>query len=516
MIDSISVTPRPGAEMLQWEGKTHPAAFDVPTLHTLEHHGTDETTEPSNRLIHGDNLDVLAHLAAEELRGQVRLIYIDPPFDSSGTYRRRLQLRGAQRTPLGDQIQYRDLWSGDEYLQFMYERCLLLRELLAADGSLWLHCDYRQAHRLRLLLEELFGAENYLNTVVWRSQVARGAKVNAFYFPYSTHYIHIFAKQRRAPTVWHAQKRKIGLTRRQARAQFMEDEAGFFRTSDPGTYSFEKLKELHQEGRLYAPFQGEILIDAENRRVIASNGGNIGVKYYVTALGKDRFQVERAVDNFWDDIPGLGTTPSEDVGYPTQKTALLLERVIASATNPGDLVLDCFMGSGTTMAVAQQMGRRWIGCDLNYGSIQTVRRRLQRMLTAGDPGFCIERAGAASLHAPVGAGEVELQWRRQGSKPVMLGVEVHSYHSTEIEQRLDSALARAVASDWRTQIDAIEIDPAYDGACFRPTVVDIPKGRKELVRGRYEITAVEAPTVVAVRLTDVLGAETTVETRIDA
>ncbi len=101
----------------------------------------------------------------------------------------------------------------------MYERLFLLRELLAEDGSIWLHCDYRQAHRLRLLLEEVFGEENYLNTISWRSQVARGAKVNAFYFPFSTHSIEIFAKNRQAPTLWHPQKKRLIFSRSEAAAQ---------------------------------------------------------------------------------------------------------------------------------------------------------------------------------------------------------------------------------------------------------------------------------------------------------
>jgi len=374
--------------MLTWVGKKPLAqvpVFPAQRIETFGHSDLESQPSPTNRLYHGDNKEILAHLLANGLRGKVKLIYIDPPFDSGADYVRKVQLRGAKQPSnlqgaaysLGEQVQYTDIWANDNYLQFMYERLPLLRELLADDGSLWLHCDHRKVHHLRMLLEEVFGPDNYLNTISWRSQVPRGAKVNAFYFPYSTHYIEIFAKDRHAPTCWHPPKKQIVLTKAEARKAYMEDAGGFFRTSDPGSYSFGKLKELHSEGRLYAPYNGEIVIDETAQRAYPSNGGNIGIKYYLTDLGKGRYGAERAIDNLWEDIPGLGTTPGEDVGYPTQKTEALLERIINVSTEPGDIVLDCFMGSGTTVTVAHKLGRQWIGCDINRGSIQTVSRRIQ-------------------------------------------------------------------------------------------------------------------------------------------
>ncbi|MEZ4618612.1 MAG: site-specific DNA-methyltransferase [Caldilineaceae bacterium] len=317
----------------------------------------------------------------------MRLIYIDPPFDSGADYVRQVRLRGdaaakvnGQAYSLGEQVQYTDIWANDNYLQFIYERLPLMRELLAEDGTMWLHCDHRKVHHLRMLLEEVFGPDNYLNTIAWRSQVARGAKVNAFYFPYSTHSIEIFAKNRSAPPLWHPPKRLVHFSADEAAQQYMQDELGFFRTSDPGSYSFARLITLHEEGRIYAPYGGEVVVDYENERIYGSNGGSIAIKYYLTARPDGSYSTEHAIDNLWDDIPGLATTPAEEVGYPTQKTEALLERIISVSTNPGDLVLDCFMGSGTTLAVAQKLGRRWIGCDINYGSIQTVGRRLQRIV----------------------------------------------------------------------------------------------------------------------------------------
>ncbi len=539
-VSPVAVGPPRGRAMLQWEGKQVPQQVMAPPAIRLEEHGglavpTDEREAdeqagnareglvagyPPNQLFYGDNKDVLAHLLrppphGPSLGGQVRLIYIDPPFDSGSDYTRKIRLRTGRRPVVGEQVQYGDRWPGDSYLQFMYERLLLLRELLAEDGSIWVHCDYRQVHRLHLLLEEVFGPENYLNTIAWRSQVARGAKVNAFYFPFSTQYIEIFAKNRAAPTFWQPQKKRLIFTRRQAAARFMEDERGFFRTSDPGTYSFARLKALHAEGRLYAPYGGDIIVDEKQRRVYASNGGNIGVKYYLTDLGDGRYAVERGVDNLWDDIPGLGTTPGEDVGYPTQKTEALLRRIIAASTRPGDLVLDCFVGSGTSVVVAQKMGRRWIAADLNYGAIQTTRQRLQRLgATPGGrptPGFTLWQVGdPPPVPTPTGT-TVELEIRR------WTGEDGQTDNGRWVEVRICDYRTDALAAwlrshprpDWRALVDAVEIDTAYDGQIFRSCLVDVPAHRRSQVTGLYRLPA--APhTTVAVRITDIYGHETLV------
>ena len=232
---------------------------------------------------------------------------------------------------LAQQPQYGDAWDESAYLQFLYDRLPLLRDLLADDGSLWLHCDHRHTHHLRCLLEEVFGAKNYLNTITWRSQTPRGAKVNAFYFANSAHTIHVFAKDRsaRRPAGTPAKKTLV-LSEAQAAAEFMRDERGFFRTSDPGTYSFESLQRLHAEGPALCALWRR---GGAGRRQPAAPGAATAAtsasSTTSTDLGDGRHAVERGVDNIWDDIPGLGTTPGEDLGYPTQKTEALLDRILA-------------------------------------------------------------------------------------------------------------------------------------------------------------------------------------------
>jgi len=225
-----------------------------------------ESVGRAGLLLYGDNLDGLSWLLANGYGGSVRLVYMDPPYNSNRTYRSRVRLRGNGQPSIGEQTVYEDVWQPGDYLQFAADRLLLLRELLHEDGTLWLHCDHRMQAHLLLLLEEVFGASCLLNTVYWRSQTMRGAKVHARYFPRSAHAIHIFRRQKDGEPVWQAPTREIELTESEAAARYMRDGRGFFRTSDPGTYSFERLAALDAEGRLYAPYGGHVVIDGASRR----------------------------------------------------------------------------------------------------------------------------------------------------------------------------------------------------------------------------------------------------------
>jgi len=470
-------------------------------------------TSQGGRLLHGDNRESLAWLLGRGYAGKVQLIYIDPPYDSGVAWHSQVRLRGRPATPIADRQEYTDSWPPGGYLQFMAERLLLLRELLTPNATIWLHCDYRRQSHLHLLLEEIFGPECFLNTIAWRSQTARGAKVHAHYFPHSTHYIHIFRRSADATPVWNPPQREIVLSRSEAAIQFMEDEKGFFRTSHPGSYSFEKLVELHREGRIYAPYGGAVVVDEKERRVYASNGGNIGVKYYLQKRGHNRFVVIRAVDNLWDDIPGLGTIPSEDVNYPTQKTKGLLRRIIETASNPGDLVLDAFVGSGTTVTVAEELGRPWIGCDANWRAMRTSELRIASggvttgeiwrigddgMMGDGDDGVRGRQSDGVT-----GGLEAEVSVTRE---PDGLRVEIRSLRSPAVEQLLAQAGVEK-PDDWRALVQAALIDPAYDGEVFRAEVVDAPTGKSALVQGTYHLSVVGKSGAVAVRLIDVAGGE---------
>lgn len=527
---------------LSWPGKRMPSSVEAAQPRLVETFEPHRFSHPApfgaaNTLYHGDNLPILTYLLDNGFAGKIRLLYADPPYDSGVDWTRKVRLRQPRQRGVDpvvmQQVQYADTWPEGAYLQFIYERLPLLRDLLADNGSLWLHCDHRRTHHLRCMLDEVFGAENYLNTITWRSQTARGAKVNAFYFPNSAHTILVYARSRAAPTCWHPPRRRIELSEQEAANMFMRDERGYFRTSDPGAYSFDSLKRLYAEGRLHAPYNGEIVVDDVQRRVFASNGGNLGVKYHLTNLGKGRYQYVRAVDNVWDDIPGLGTTPGEDLGYPTQKTEMLLERILTTGSEADDWVLDPFCGSGTTPAVAQKLGRRWIACDANYGAIQTTVRRLQAVYaqqtpleprpsgrdqaresafrssgwSAGFSVFTTEILRPLQSDLP----ETRLSITRIDAEQATMEVIVHSVHAPA----LHGVVENIAELEWQALVESIAIDPAYDGQVFRATVADAPLKKRSAVTGRYLVTAPSLPTTVAVRIVDIAGSEQLVTCLID-
>ena len=340
---------------------------------------------PGGLLFHGDNKEVLAHLLANGFRGKVRLIYIDPPFDSGADYVRRVNLRGVEGTAkiggetysLGEQIQYTDIWANDNYLQFMYERLLLLKELLAEDGSIYLHSDVRRDAHLRILMDEVFGSDHFRNQVVWQRTTAHSDTKGRFgeihdllavyskgdlpawnnlFLPYSDEYL----------------RSKYSNIELESGRKFRLDNL-----TAPGprpNLEYEFLGVRPPPGRCWA-IQLETMEQYEREgRIVISGGGMLQFKRYLDEMPGV------PVQDLWTDIPPVNPMAGEKEGFPTQKPEALLDRVISASSNPGDLVLDCFIGSGTTAAVAQKLGRRWIGCDINKGAIQTTSKRLQSII----------------------------------------------------------------------------------------------------------------------------------------
>lgn len=378
-VEGFQFEPIKGQPMLNWRGKRPFTSTQFYPAQIKESFGKD-TDGWMNKIFWGDNLQVMSHLL-KKYRGQVDLIYIDPPFDSKADYKKKIELRGKKaendKTAF-EEKQYTDIWSNDEYLQFMYERLILMRELLSDNGTIYLHCDHHKSHLLRIILDEVFGSENFRNEITWRRQIPRGMKVYAEYYAFSSDFILIYSKKSSEAT-WHRQTKINKITQEEAEKKYNKDEKGFFRTSDPGSYSFESLVDLNKQGRLYAPKNGEIIIDESNRKVYASKGGKVAVKYYREIDDDGMVNEEITVDNIWNDIPGMGIVSSEYLDYPTQKPEALLRRVVEASSNPGDLIFDCFMGSGTTQAVAMKLGRRFIGADINLGAIDTTVKRLNKV-----------------------------------------------------------------------------------------------------------------------------------------
>lgn len=371
----IERKPIKGYPELHWTGK-RPYKSTVYYPAQLKEVYGEAKNDWLNKIFWGDNLQVMSHLL-KDYRGKIDLIYIDPPFDSKADYRKKIKLKGKtieNDSSTFEEKQYGDIWTNDEYLQFMYERLTLIRELLADTGVVYVHCDHRRMCQIRLMMDEIFGVDSFLNNITWRRQIVRGMKTHARYYAFSSDYIIIYEKCKGLST-WNRQVKENLLTIADAEKKYNKDDHGYFRTSDPGSYTFESLVDLNNRGLLYAPKNGQIIVDYENRTIIASNGGKPAVKYYREQRG-NKIVEEITIDNIWEDIPGMGIVSSEFIDYPTQKPEALLERIIKASSNPGDIVFDCFMGSGTTQAVAMKLGRRFIGADINLGAIQTTTKRL--------------------------------------------------------------------------------------------------------------------------------------------
>ncbi len=375
--------------MLHWVGKrpidtvnTYPAQLvDSYNVENPEKEPSyDKFKDGPNLLFHGDNKEILSTLLVQGFRGKIDLIYIDPPFASGADYVRKVALRGqkenlqAEGHSVIEQTQYTDIWANDNYLQFMYERLILMRELLADNGSIYVHCDWRMNSYLCLAMDEIFGKSNFLNLVTWRRQIVRGMKTHAEFMPFSSDYIYLYAKDK-DNAIWNKIEKVNTISLEEAERKYQKDDKGFFRTSDRGAYSDESIIKLYQEGRIHVSHGGKLLIKDGKVSVTA---GKIAIKYHRETVG-DKVIEKTVADNIWDDIPGLGITPHEYLCYPTQKPEALIERIISASSNEDSIVLDCFVGSGTTAAVAEKLGRRWIAADINKGAIQTTVKRLQKL-----------------------------------------------------------------------------------------------------------------------------------------
>jgi len=395
----IKIKPAKGRPMLHWVGKKpldYIKSFPAQLVEVFDPTGKAKQTENptfenlknnwQNLLFHGDNKEVLGFLLANGFRGKIDLIYIDPPFDSGANYIRRVHLRGVKKRTeiegedytLGEQIQYHDIWANDNYLQFMYERLLLLKEILSEDGVIVLHCDDNREHQLRCLLDEVFGPNNFLNWVAYRTDVSRGRKVDSTFFGNNLNILFFYAKNKEQ-----ANKRYNKITYLEEvddpkSKGYLKDDKGYFSHSDPGAYTLKSLYELAKQDRLYCGKGTKYIID-EKKKEIKIISGKPRVKYYLKSINGKYFK-EKVIDNVWEDLLGIANQPGQDTGYPTQKVEELLRRVIESSSQRDDIVLDCFIGSGTTAAVAQKLGRRWIGCDINKGAIQTTSKRLQKII----------------------------------------------------------------------------------------------------------------------------------------
>ena len=401
---------------LVWNGKTNEVCNIVLPFQTIEQVDEPRAEKPSednmqlglfdtrgrqrkgwtNKLIWGDNKLILSSLKNGPLRdeieaqGGLRLIYIDPPFDVGADFSMDIEIGDETFTKdpnILEEIAYRDTWGqgADSFLAMVNERLILMRDLLAEDGSIYVHCDWRMNSSLRFVLDEVFSDSNFVNEIIWRRKQAQAWSSDQFGITNDT--LLFYGKS--TDRVFNATYSKDDdNTQKYIKERFKFDDGDgrkymksplvnplvrpnlqyeFRGVKSPRTgwlYKKERMEEMYQNNELVMP-------DNPNARIYR--------KIYLDAYPG------QMVQNVWVDIPIVNPMAEERVNYPTQKPEALLDRIIKASSNEGDLIADFFCGSGTTAAVAEKLGRKWIATDLGKFAIHTTRKRMigvQRQLKA--------------------------------------------------------------------------------------------------------------------------------------
>ncbi len=312
----INITPPAGTALsLDWQNKQIPNMVTVPEFFLSAKY----QNEPIHNLFHANTRNALALIATQN-HPNIDLIYLDPPFASQAAYHQRIDKNAKA-------LQYNDHWKNAEYLQFIFENLLLLRMLLSDKGTLYLHCDHRQSHRLRMILDEVFGEANFLNHIVWSYKTGGVPEKKGF--------------SKKHDDILVYSKGPSPIFNRQYQRSYAPS------LPEPHTPSGKKLGVLRDS----------------NCELCKT--GTPGQKY--------RNVVCRDV---WADISTLFRNDPERTNYPTQKPEALLHRIIKASSNPDSIVLDPFCGSGTTIAAANALGRKSIGIDRNMVAIQCAISRL--------------------------------------------------------------------------------------------------------------------------------------------
>lgn len=550
-----------GYPELRWTGKRPYESTQYYPAQLRERYG-EETNGWINKIFWGDNLQVMSHLL-KEYRGKIDLIYIDPPFDSKADYKKKIKLKEVGNTvsdiSVFEEKQYGDIWTNDEYLQFMYERFILLKELLSDTGSIYVHCDWHKVHHLRLVLDEVFGLENFRNEIVWW-----------------------YLWGGRGKTQWNSK----------------HDNILFYSKGSSWTFNYRDVLDEHT------------LMTEGSKNRLNYAGAMVTSKSESSDIPDDKVLPS---DTWY--IATINAMAKEKENYPTQKPEDLLSKIILASSNPGDTVFDCFMGSGTTQAVAMKLGRRFIGADINLGSIQTTTKRLisvadelngqlqdeekytgfevynvnnydffrnpveakeliiealeiqpfsqsdvwdgeldgrmvkimpvNRIATKADleelkanlpyktyekrkadnPTQPVERITIVSMgHEPDLKASLEqglseykldieivdilrdkkdLQLKREAEAEIVKEgskLIIRSFYPMNLLQKL--SLQKEYVEDWRQLVESIMIDWNYDGAVMQPTVTDVPD-KKEIVSGIYDIP--EDAGTIRVKITDLLS-----------
>ncbi|MFZ2398020.1 MAG: site-specific DNA-methyltransferase [Smithella sp.] len=347
----------------------------------------------TNKLIWGDNKLILSSLKNGPLReeiekqGGIKLIYIDPPFDVGADFSMDIEIGGSAGSPtetftkkpgILEEIAYRDTWGKgtDSFISLIYERLVLMHDLLTEDGSIYVHCDWRVSAYLRLAMDEIFGNDSFINEIIWRRAFAhndptRCGNIHDTLFYYSKTQKRIWNKTFQKPSQDYIDQffDQFDPVRNERYNRLPLDAP---RHSDGGNLLYEWKGAWPAPGRTWACLKEQMEeFDRQGR-----------IHYPKAESGKPRlkrYESEyegNALQDMWTDLNKIHNQSAEQLNYPTQKPEALLDRIIKASSNEGNLVADFFCGSGTTAAVAEKLGRKWIATDLGKFAIHTTRKRL--------------------------------------------------------------------------------------------------------------------------------------------
>lgn len=351
-----------GVPKTKWNG-------ELSISHTTKDHFTFhpiwQNGESSNKLFFGDNIVVMKDLLKDKsVKGKIRLIYIDPPYATNSVFQTRKQ-----------QDAYTDLLTGEEYIHFMKARLLIMKELLADDGSIYIHLDNKMVFHIKVLMDEIFGSENFRSMITRKKCKSKNFTKNSF--GNISDYILFYSKSSSA--VWNKQYDQWTDKKIVKEYPFREEESGRLYKKvpihAPGTRNGETGKNwkgmMPPEGKHWQFLPSKLDEFDRKGEIYWSKTGNPRRKVYLDESSGI------AIQDIWLDYLDVNNQNTQTTGYPTEKNIEMLKRIILASSNVGDLVMDCFAGSGTTLVAANELNRNWIGIDIGSESIKVILNRFE-------------------------------------------------------------------------------------------------------------------------------------------
>jgi len=351
-----------GISKTKWNGKLQVNAYKNSPF---SYNPIWQNGNSGNRLYYGDNLSVMNNLLNDKsINGNIKLIYIDPPYATNSVFQTRKQ-----------QDAYTDLITGEEYVGFICERLILMKELLANDGSIYVHIDNKMVFHIKVLMDEIFGADNFRSMITRKKCKSKNFTKKTF--GNISDYILFYTKSNNY--VWNKQYEQWTNEKILKEYPFVEDDTGrrYKRVPihAPGTRNGETGKiwrgMMPPEGKHWQFTPAKL--DGLDRKgeIYWSKNGNPRRKVYLDE------SEGIALQDIWLDYLDIDNQNTQTTGYPTEKNLAMLKRIILASSNKGDMVMDCFAGSGTTLVAADELGRNWIGIDAGSEAIKVMLNRFQ-------------------------------------------------------------------------------------------------------------------------------------------